>query len=687
MLKTTTNSSRSSIAALYQEINNSLTDLANDQSNNRHKRHRTKLSSKTYQIQRDSTSHWLVPSYNKVLNSLRTNAPSPPSYQHGSSVRNAAASSHHRRRRHGRKHPRGSNSSTPSTSSSTSSLAASVVGQSKSRSNTDKINSNSKNKTARRPPSHSQHHVSVDIGHQHDIDNAASLAKNNANRLRKRQPVELEPHEKFQERETVLCEFVQASKMTFAKILSMYATFKQLRLPDSDDDEDDDATNGDNSTNSRRDQSDYVMRVLAHVFLREMGRILPVEVLKQGLDERMFINFDIEFVGYLDIREFMVELACCNELHLSIPEMAHVLFVVYGNNIGTGDGGFGNLDDHDDDDDGYNDINNNNKEISAGLLAGLMHKGMESTRELVQIVEKFLSALDDDGDGIITWHEFLGAVYSDSSILASFRNAYSVSRRSRMLGVMMFSPLNRFLRRVNLDWLSLTKIWNEMSTTSAQFKVISTGSVGGSQLENGNEDRNGNGNGNGRNSNINDTNINANENKADDDMHASNTSASVVLLSYLQFKTILKPYFGKAKQGDAPLMSDLFDVAVASDASYVDKQGNNMVVADCHRFVIDLSAALEDGAPSMGSATIQRARFYFMILDLDRSGTIEYDEVYEVISRGQSEDLAKHILQGRRLMRQLNRTDTGTVTKEVFVNASRKHPDLLWRVIHRYPFE
>jgi len=112
-----------------------------------------------------------------------------------------------------------------------------------------------------------------------------------------------------------------------------------------------------------------------------------------------------------------------------------------------------------------------------------------------------------------------------------------------------------------------------------------------------------------------------------------------------------------------------------------------MAVADCHRFVIDLSAALEDAAPSMGSATIQRARFYFMILDLDWSGTIDYDEVYEVISRGQSVDLARHILHGRQLMRQLAREEDGTVTEETFVAASRMHPTLLWRVVQRYPRE
>ena len=134
-------------------------------------------------------------------------------------------------------------------------------------------------------------------------------------------------------------------------------------------------------------------------------------------------------------------------------------------------------------------------------------------------------------------------------------------------------------------------------------------------------------------------------------------------------------------------MSDLFDAAVAHDVQYTDKQGKSIKVADCHRFIIDLSTAYEDAAPSMGGATIQRARFYFLILDLDCSGTIEYDEVYEVISRGQPNTLTRHILQGRQLMRHIQREENGDVTESNFLQATRAEPELLWRIVHRYPFQ
>ena len=515
-------------------------------------------------------------------------------------------------------------------------------------------------------------------------------------RALQRQPPELQPREKFDEREDVLNAFVRAGNLTLSKTIAIFETFKALMLPpanDSDDEEEQQAEHNmmfednqgehmANATKKRNDDKDQPLYILAHIFLREIGRLLPSNALKNGLDELLFINFDIEYIGKIDIREFLVELACCSDLNLTIPQMVHVVFLVYGKVTTSFSSSSSSSPPH---------------RISAGLLAGLMHRGTESTRALVQTVEKFLSALDYDNDGTITWHEFLGAVYSDSSILASFRDAYSKSRRSRMLGVMMFSPLNRFLRRVNLDWLSLTKIWNEMATTSAQYKVVSSTTARRSSIvhsdplknmttaanesehnSQGNRPRGSEGVSFDNNNNA----MNATEN-----FENLNGELSMVLLNYSQFKSIIKPYFGKARPGDAPLLSDLFEVAVGTEASYVDKQGHNMAVADCHRFVIDLSAALEDAAPSMGSATIQRARFYFMILDLDWSGTIDYDEVYEVISRGQSVDLARHILHGRQLMRQLAREEDGTVTEETFVAASRMHPTLLWRVVQRYPRE
>ena len=133
--------------------------------------------------------------------------------------------------------------------------------------------------------------------------------------------------------------------------------------------------------------------------------------------------------------------------------MTHILFLVYGrvqNNANT----------------------MQERVISSELIAGLMHCGTESTRVLVQSVERFLHSMDEDGDGIITWKEYLSAVTKDHTILDSFRRAYSVSRRGNMLGVMMFSPLNRFLRRCNIDWSLLTKLWNEMTTTLSQYRVV-----------------------------------------------------------------------------------------------------------------------------------------------------------------------------------------------------------------------
>jgi hypothetical protein len=37
-------------------------------------------------------------------------------------------------------------------------------------------------------------------------------------------------------------------------------------------------------------------------------------------------------------------------------------------------------------------------------------------------------------------------------------------------------------------------------------------------------------------------------------------------------------------------------------------------------------------------------------------------------------------------MRQIEREDNGCITETNFLEAAKKNPDLLWRVVHRYPF-
>ena len=151
------------------------------------------------------------------------------------------------------------------------------------------------------------------------------------------------------------------------------------------------------------------------------------------------------------------------------------------------------------------------------------------------------------------------------------------------------------------------------------------------------------------------------------------------------------PFFGKTKPNDSAILSDLFDIAAASGSDdsdgkpeFIDRRGRPVRVADMHRFIIDLSSALEDSAPSTGHHSIKRTQFYFQLLDLDHNGTVDYDEVYEVVSLGQPSSAAKYILHGRKLMRDLRRDADGYVSETNMVKACENNPDLLWQVVQRY---
>ena len=47
----------------------------------------------------------------------------------------------------------------------------------------------------------------------------------------------------------------------------------------------------------------------------------------------------------------------------------------------------------------------------------------------------------------------------------------------------------------------------------------------------------------------------------------------------------------------------------------------------------------------------------------------------------------REILQGRQLMRKVPREPDGGVLESKLVEACEAHPELLWRIVHRYPFE
>ena len=753
---------RSNIAALYQEINRGLADLTPDDNfgrehgssssssssssrlgasySERRNRRSSRKDKNTRTIWRDATTHWVVPTYSAVLQCVRGGT-AIFSLVHGNSPKNpvvvAAASSSRRRTR------------------SASSFSSIRNGRA------DSLPAEKKKKEKEKKKKKQSSHVMLNIdSNRNQKEKAASTKKRQQLSRSRRPPTELEPHEKYHEREKLLSTFVQNSGLRMKGILMLYRTFLSSMLPSTS-----------NNRNAGSASGDGEVLVLAHVFLREIAKLLPAKDLHNGLDELLFINFDVDYVGTMDVREFILELASCGAMRLANHQMVRVLYTLYGTvpidaeNVAAAAGGGG----------GGGEIsagkqsetsNQRRKEsisaillptqqhhnrymknkdarertrtsrIPAVVLAGMMHRGMSDTKALVHSVEMFLSALDEDGDGVITWTEFLSSVLNDHNVLDNFRKAYSSPRSSRMMGVMMFSPLNRFMRRVQLDWRMLTKLWNEMNTAGIQYRVVSEGSEGSGGIDSrgggsvvvgekgggivvssssgsgadggstniGGVDGGGGGGGGADGVPNNDTSDREPEpdpnpgpgpgpgdsGGGDNDNDNDGVSIGVglssrVLLNYSQFRDIVKPFFGKAKPGDAPLMSDLFEAAVASNTSYVDQQGVNITVADCHRFAIDLSSALEDASPAMGSNTIQRARFYFMMLDLDRNGTIDYDEVYEVVSRGQTAGLAQHVLQGRQLMRSLERDEDGAVEEEHFVDVTMDHPDLLWRVVHRYP--
>ena len=279
------NKSRASIAALYQEVTGALDDLANpEETSKRAGTQKERIVDKRQSLSsigRDATSHWVVPQYNTVLQRLRSSDAFPPvhRYSDGNNNKNTRTSRHN--------------------------------------------NNNNNNLSL----SKREARIYMNLDAKQPIKQ---------HKIKRRAPPELEPHEKYQERETVLCKFAKDSQMTSHLLLSLHQHLLLCMLPSSSTEKDHSTRKKDNGDDEDHDYGAVIM--LAHVFLREIGKLLPTSSLTVGLDEQLFVNFDINYVGAIDIREFLVELACCNELQLSIQTMTHILFLVYGrvqNNANT----------------------------------------------------------------------------------------------------------------------------------------------------------------------------------------------------------------------------------------------------------------------------------------------------------------------------------------------------------------
>ena len=69
------NKRRSNIVALYQEVSGALEDLATPKQNIKRKNQRWNKSTKGRHldsIPRDSSSYWVIPSYNSVVENIRS---------------------------------------------------------------------------------------------------------------------------------------------------------------------------------------------------------------------------------------------------------------------------------------------------------------------------------------------------------------------------------------------------------------------------------------------------------------------------------------------------------------------------------------------------------------------------------------------------------------------------------------
>lgn len=369
--------------------------------------------------------------------------------------------------------------------------------------------------------------------------------------------------------------------------------------------------------------------VTADHFVAHVGARLPPEEYVRGLDENVFVTFDHGRNGRIDWREFILELAVTQSCSATPEEIIDLLFELYAEERPRASR---------DDDSTW---------VSSGIryttLAKLTFRGAEQARAVVLKAEAFLHALDADGDGEITWHEFCGAVMQDRSILETFRNALG-GKQQRLS---MLHSLLRFLRRCPMSWIKLTDLWNRMSSCARPYRIRSV-----------------------------DHSESVTETELSEDY-------KLTLIEYDKFQTILRELLGDPAPSDARIITDLFEAATLKSATVVGKNSNIIDVVDAHRFVSELATAMEDSNPEFTGNTVARARFYFVLLDLDHSGTIEYDEVYTVIRRGQTSAVATSLLNGRQALKLIQREPDGFILKERIANAVECTPSLLRTLIHR----
>ena len=642
------------LASLYQSINRSIAGLAAGAPSTTAAAASSsaRTGSKMTRIRRGPHSFWRVPSYRQVLASLRAGKPLPLQHEFQSTAPATARASRarHRRYRHVQCTPRGGNgSATPGRQDGSNLVTRNRVRASELR------------KSHRR--------VSIDI-----MANVSSSDRGKvqgvAGSARRGRSKPLQVKTAYSKRAGILTMLARELGANYDVVVRLYASLISSIVGS------DSSTSADANTSHVSTIIDQNSNMLAHTFLETLGKLISAKSIASGLDEAVFVNFDVEFLGTIDVNEFCLELAACDRVGLTIPQIVSVLFTIYG----KADTGSGKV--HGEKADG----GHFERIISVIKLTDLMNRGRETSRGIIATTERFLSALDADGDGTITWNEFLSAVLDDNSILESFRQAYSVTSRARLLSVMMFSPLNRFVRRCKMNWGMLAKMASQLCMAGERYKIVKTPSrlvdslLGGEDAaapSNAARDADGAA-----------ADVGTATESPNDNIEGVD-GFDHILLEYYQFRDILFPFLGKTKPNDSAIVSDLFDIAAAADGSedrpeFVNRKGSSVRVADMHRFIIDLSAALEDSAPSMGQHSIKRTQFYFQLLDLDRNGSIDYDEVYEVVSLGQPSSAAKYILHGRKLMRNLRRDADGHVAETDMVEACRKTPELLWQIVQRY---
>ena len=80
-----------------------------------------------------------------------------------------------------------------------------------------------------------------------------------------------------------------------------------------------------------------------------------------------------------------------------------------------------------------------------------------------------------------------------------------------------------------------------------------------------------------------------------------------------------------------------------------------------------MAAAYQD----LYASDMHRAQFYFAFFDLDGNGTLDYDEIYAIVSSGQEAKVANAVIWSRRLW--APRTRNGMIKKSSLLKAAQRH--------------